>query len=585
MIRRTSLPALPFTDTKRHRRLSGPPPEPLPPLLSTNNGFVRVHVADFVAAPADRLSLNRNVLGPIDLARRPPCYDLRPPKKRGPRSVPLPQHIFETRDQNYIDTLTGILKADQHDKHEHRDGGAHGQQEQHHRHHQDQDDVSDAASEEEEYSESESGDDVAEFPEINATEVGNEEAAGYESEHSGEDQETDVQDLPQEEQPIEQGIFKAPEQTALEGVFEAVEHTSLETTEPSESALIHDPQHDSDRELTNQYEDLCEYDDHSDIDAQVDPDFDFDKNRHTASFILASMSDEKATITSNVLSTSSVADTSLSELPTIASIDTADGTSESFSSVPLVDEQDPVFQLVESSDCLIERKLSLPSFLKKKVPSPVKYTFRPLHKVPSNLIERPESNEITTIVPSKHPSRKTSDIIRHADAPSDSSSQEEKFSTESPTLNAVKSVVEKLDPHTAMGIVNMPPLALATVGFFKKKRDSEESIWSRKSDASIRRKRESDESTQSSNTEYYEDEYTKFISKKQNSPLSPLRIRNHPYFAKIKSSEDGLKLTKSGFRRSSSVSVSTSDEEYAPHSTSSQSISSKSNISQAAEES
>lgn len=81
-------------------------------------------------------------------------------------------------------------------------------------------------------------------------------------------------------------------------------------------------------------------------------------------------------------------------------------------------------------------------------------------------------------------------------------------------------------------------------------------------------KRESNESARSSaastSTEYYEDEYTKFIEKK--AAGSPLRIPGKPYLAKMMNNESwvGKSNPMECNRSNSTVSVATSDDEYDP---------------------
>lgn len=97
------------------------------------------------------------------------------------------------------------------------------------------------------------------------------------------------------------------------------------------------------------------------------------------------------------------------------------------------------------------------------------------------------------------------------------------------TLGTVMGVVEKVDPRTALGLTS--PVGMAAMGLLR------------------RRKRPSDESTRSSETEYYEDEYTRFTQKKNSS--SPLRL-----------SLVGFGRIRLESRSNSTVSVATSDDEY-----------------------
>lgn len=78
-------------------------------------------------------------------------------------------------------------------------------------------------------------------------------------------------------------------------------------------------------------------------------------------------------------------------------------------------------------------------------------------------------------------------------------------------------------------------------------------------------KRKSNESSApSSNTEYYEDDYLKFMEGSCPSSKPPLRLLPHPAFARLIGA-DGRALRASRFDCSeSSISVSTSDEEYRP---------------------
>lgn len=97
--------------------------------------------------------------------------------------------------------------------------------------------------------------------------------------------------------------------------------------------------------------------------------------------------------------------------------------------------------------------------------------------------------------------------------------------------------------------VPMSPPLLAMSIFRKGKRESNESARS---------------SAASTSTEYYEDEYTKFIEKKATG--SPLKIPGKPYLAKMMGNESWIgKSHRMECNRShSTVSVATSDDEYDP---------------------
>lgn len=202
----------------------------------------------------------------------------------------------------------------------------------------------------------------------------------------------------------------------------------------------------------------------------------------------------------------------------------------------------------------VEGKVALPKFLQRNVPMPVKYTFKPLHKTlaeaPSQPIQTRQNNTMFRILPKAYPQRmhtqtKKCTIDGKFRQTSALSALSNNASTEPPTLNAVKRAVDGIDPRFVLNIAHTPPAAMSAVALF-------------------RRKRESNESHASSSTEYYQDDYTKFIEKK---PISPPRLLSHPYFSKL-IGHDGwaLKSSRMDFSTNSTMSVSTSDEEYTPFS-------------------
>lgn len=67
-------------------------------------------------------------------------------------------------------------------------------------------------------------------------------------------------------------------------------------------------------------------------------------------------------------------------------------------------------------------------------------------------------------------------------------------------------------------------------------------------------------------TEYYQDEYTKFIENKKVKSTSPLKaLLPHPGFARLVGEGRHLRASKLECRTNSTISVSTSDEEYRPY--------------------
>lgn len=144
---------------------------------------------------------------------------------------------------------------------------------------------------------------------------------------------------------------------------------------------------------------------------------------------------------------------------------------------------------------------------------------------------------VASVVPVVLPYRHRKDSSGQLSAGSSGSPSHEQV-----TLAQVKGVVDGVDPRVVLNMASPPLLA---VSIFRKTA-----------------KRESDESARSSSTEYFEDEYTKFIEKKNGSPL---RLRGKPYLAKMIPSEAwGNKGPRLDCRSNSTVSVATSDDEYHP---------------------
>lgn len=226
------------------------------------------------------------------------------------------------------------------------------------------------------------------------------------------------------------------------------------------------------------------------------------------------------------------------------------GTSNTPSS-PSVDSTVPcVFVTVDTAGSLNERVSTnrgakmLPTFMRRPVPSPARYTFRPVVQTPSHRRDRREFSELK-VVPKVVPQALVFDGVMKRRESSVLSAVSNRTGSEPPTLQAVKKIVDSVDPKAALSIANAPPLALATMGLFRKKRIS-------------------NESADSTETEYYEDEYTKFIEKKT-IPLSPLRLKPHPYLARMMGIDGwSLKTSRAEDRSCSPISVSTSDEEYIP---------------------
>lgn len=109
-----------------------------------------------------------------------------------------------------------------------------------------------------------------------------------------------------------------------------------------------------------------------------------------------------------------------------------------------------------------------------------------------------------------------------------------------PSLGAVRDAVETIDAGVVLRMATPPALGI------------------------FRRRRESEESVRTGSTEYWEDEYTRFIGRKS---VSPLRLRSpRPVLSKIVA-QNGAEESVVGrleCRSNSTVSVATSDDEYQP---------------------
>lgn len=112
-------------------------------------------------------------------------------------------------------------------------------------------------------------------------------------------------------------------------------------------------------------------------------------------------------------------------------------------------------------------------------------------------------------------------------------------------LMMVKAGVDSAEARAMVEGVNVPAMSLAPTRMFRKS-------WI---------KRASNESNTTSSTEYYEDDYTKFIEKKP----SALRLLPHPSFARLIGTDGrALRSSRMECRSNSTISLSTSDEEYRP---------------------
>lgn len=170
-------------------------------------------------------------------------------------------------------------------------------------------------------------------------------------------------------------------------------------------------------------------------------------------------------------------------------------------------------KIEERSPPCVVRRMLMPSTL----PSPVKYTFVPPR------VAQGQSQKGTCEAKEKDTGREVMERRRSSVTSPPSGEGNDVM------LGAVMSVVDKVDPRAALGLAS--PVGTATMGILR------------------RRKRASDESAHSSETEYYEDEYTRFIQKKNS--LSPLRL-----------SLVGFGRMKLDSRTNSTLSVATSDDEY-----------------------
>lgn len=166
-----------------------------------------------------------------------------------------------------------------------------------------------------------------------------------------------------------------------------------------------------------------------------------------------------------------------------------------------------------SPPCVVRRVL-MPS----AAPSPIKVTFVP-PRVARGQAQKGEEDERERDAGKKVAERRRTSVV----SPGSGEGNDV-------TLGGVMSVVDKVDPRMALGLAS--PVGMAAMGILRRK------------------KRASDESVRSSETEYYEDEYTRFIQKKSNSS-SPLRL-----------SLVGFGRARLDSRTNSTLSVPTSDDEY-----------------------
>lgn len=194
---------------------------------------------------------------------------------------------------------------------------------------------------------------------------------------------------------------------------------------------------------------------------------------------------------------------------------------------------------------LVRRPVGLPAFLQRAVPRPVKYTFKPVIRRGEEPWPGEGMSATNRPLRKAYPQRVTglrSDNAQKGDRTEEKSAPEE----EGPSFAAVKRVVDAIDPRMALEMAG-GPIPVATARIFRR---------------GSAQKRTSDESNCSTATEYYEDEYTKFIEKKATSPLKMLA---HPHFPRLMSSEGRLRgVGRMECRSNSTISMSTSDEEYSP---------------------
>ncbi|KAI0564661.1 hypothetical protein FGB62_24g230 [Gracilaria domingensis] len=256
-------------------------------------------------------------------------------------------------------------------------------------------------------------------------------------------------------------------------------------------------------------------------------------------------------------SQSSIHAASLTDLCTIRSVESNDDLFRLHSR-----SQSPLITRVESSYSADNVLHSSRNLMCQNPASPTKYTFRPTYRHSSPHVsaaglslQEPASLQEPVSLPEPmslfQAQRHTTPINPHTSNQQVCHRKSYSFSSlsshtnsEPLTLAAFKKAVDIIDPRVVFSIAQSQSLAFAAAGLFRKKRDSEETF-------------------NSSSTEYYEDDYTRFLEKKH--CLSPSRLIQHPYISKM-INYDGwsLRSSKQDFRRDSSLSIPASDEDFFP---------------------
>ncbi|PXF49915.1 hypothetical protein BWQ96_00075 [Gracilariopsis chorda] len=249
-----------------------------------------------------------------------------------------------------------------------------------------------------------------------------------------------------------------------------------------------------------------------------------------------------ATSASSLLSDSSIRPASLSDVCTVRSVESSDGIFRAHSRC-----SSPLITPVESFYSVHEAFQKSRNLMCQNPVSPTKYTFKPpqtpsspsvspahsRHTVPLFTAERhtePISPKLSTPQVCQRKSYSFSSLSSHANS-------------EPLTLAAIKKAVDIIDPRVVFSIAQSPSLAFATSGLFRKKRDSDETI-------------------NSTSTEYYEDEYTRFIEKRHS--LSPSRLIHHPKISMMMGHESWSLRGSKQKESESTLSIPESDDDYCP---------------------
>lgn len=476
--RRASEPATNFVQHTENQLLPLPKP------------YVNVRVLDFVTVPEGRLSAPRNALGPVDLVRRPPAYDLITNSSRPLSTQPVNQQKFNQcvlYGEPYPPPRSSV------------------------------------------------GVQAAVIPSTESSPK----LKNYGVDHG------------------RNRVFVMEDRSYAERLVNIVSSTCRSTASVSHLSL---PKTDPEPGAPHQYE--SPYSDHSSDTISTD---DAAAARYTDYF-------QETYTSSTLLSTSSLHDSLLSDIFSSYSMQATTGTSHSTttSSTSHSPSQSQILCPVRHPNTP-ERKRTLPTFMRKKVPSPVKYTFRPMLNASCTKThpDRPDTNSLTAFRLHSFPPLNSN--LQHSSFTSTESNPDNTHSTQSPTLGAIKKLVDTIDPRLVLSMASPPPLSLPSVSLFRRKRASDETRSSRSTSRTNSRsstidlptsKRPSMES-RSSNTEYYEDDYTRFIEKKPMSPMS-LRLRS-PHIARMICHDSWqMRSSQEVHGSHSSLSLSTSDEEYVP---------------------